>query len=252
MKSKSIIRATVALLPMIVAAQVVVAQQTLPAASVLVAKYVAVTGGQAMMNAKSIVTKGGMSMPSAGINGTVEMTQAGTNQMQMVTNIPGMGEVQAGYDGMIAWAADPMQGPRLLSGQEMAQVRDEADRRAMVRDAQLFTSMATIADTTMNGERCYEVKLEWKSGRETFDCYSAATGYLVASRSVQTTSMGAVPVVSLFNDYKKFGDVTVATKTTMEMMGQQQILTISSVELGNGATITPPPAVQALAKPKQQ
>jgi hypothetical protein len=111
--------------------------------------------------------------------------------------------------------------------------------------------MSTVADTTMNGERCYEVKLEWKSGRETFDCYSAATGYLVASRSVQTTSMGAVPVISLFNDYKKFGDVTVATKTTMEMMGQQQILTISSVELGNGATITPPPAVQALAKPKQ-
>jgi hypothetical protein len=251
MKLKSTIRAAVALVPMIAMAQVATAQQTLPAAADLIAKYVAVTGGQAMMNAKSVVTKGGMSMPAAGINGTVEMTQAGANQMQMVTNIPGMGEVQAGYDGTIAWAADPMQGPRLLSGAEMAQVRDEADRRALVRDAQLFTSMSTVADTTMNGERCYEVKLEWKSGRETFDCYSAATGYLVASRSVQTTSMGAVPVISLFNDYKKFGDVTVATKTTMEMMGQQQILTISSVELGNGAVITPPPAIQALAKPKQ-
>jgi hypothetical protein len=251
MKLKSIIRAGVAVVPMIAMVQAASAQQTLPAASTLIAKYVAVTGGQAMMNAKSVVTKGGMSMPAAGINGTVEMTQAGANQMQMVTNIPGMGEVTAGYDGTIAWAADPMQGPRLLTGKEMDQVRDEADRRALVRDAQLFTSMSTVADTTMNGERCYEVKLEWKSGRETFDCYSAATGYLVASRSVQTTSMGAVPVVSLFNDYKKFGDVTVATKTTMEMMGQQQILTISSVELGNGATITPPPAVQALAKPKQ-
>lgn len=251
MKLKSIIRASVAVVPMIAMVQAASAQQTLPAASALIAKYVAVTGGQAMMNAKSVVTKGGMSMPAAGINGTVEMTQAGSNQMQMVTNIPGMGEVQAGYDGTIAWAADPMQGPRLLSGKELDQVRDEADRRALVRDAQLFSSMSTIADTTMNGERCYEVKLEWKSGRETFDCYSAATGYLVASRSVQTTSMGAVPVISLFNDYKKFGDVTVATKTTMEMMGQQQILTISSIELGSGATITPPPAVQALAKPKQ-
>ena len=63
--------------------------------------------------------------------------------------------------------------------------------------------------------------------------------------------MGSIPVVSYFTDYKKFGDVTVATKTTMEMMGQQQILTISSMELGNGAVITPPPAIQALAKPKQ-
>lgn len=171
--------------------------------------------------------------------------------MQMVTNIAGMGDIQAGYDGTIAWAADPMQGPRILSGKELEQIRDESDRRTTVRDPQLFTSMTTVADTTMNGEKCYEVKLVWKSGRETFDCYSAASGLLVGSRSVQTTSMGAVPVITLFNDYKKFGDVMAATKTTMEMMGQQQILTITSIELGNGAVITPPPAVQALAKPKQ-
>ena len=251
MNRNSFYRITAALLPMVAIAQAAGAQQPLPAASAVIAKYVAAIGGPAMMNAKSIVTKGGMSMPSAGINGTIEMTQAGTNQMQMVTVIPGMGEVQAGFDGTIAWAADPMQGPRILSVKEMEQVRDEADRRTIIRDAQLFTSMQTVADTTMNGEHCYEVKLVWKSGRETFDCFSPTTGYLVGSRSVQTTSMGSVPVVSLFTDYKKFGDVTVATKTTMEMMGQQQILTISSVELGNGATIVPPPAVKALAKPKQ-
>lgn len=245
------LRATAVVLPMLAASQVVGAQQPLPQASVLIAKYVAAINGSAIMNAKSIVTKGGMSMPSAGINGTVQMTQAGTNQMQMVTNIAGMGDIQAGYDGTIAWAADPMQGPRILSGKELEQIRDESDRRTTVRDPQLFTSMTTVADTTMNGEKCYEVKLVWKSGRETFDCYSAASGLLVGSRSVQTTSMGAVPVITLFNDYKKFGDVMAATKTTMEMMGQQQILTITSIELGNGAVITPPPAVQALAKPKQ-
>jgi hypothetical protein len=243
------LRVTTMVLPMLAVSQVASAQ--LPTAQAIITKYVAAINGQAIMGAKSIVTKGGMSMPSAGINGTVVMTQAGQNQMQMVTNIPGMGDIQAGYDGTIAWAADPMQGPRILSGKEMEQIRDESDRRTTVRDPQLFTSMTTVADTTMNGEKCYEVKLVWKSGRETFDCYSAATGLLVGSRSVQTTSMGAVPVVTLFNDYKKFGDVMAATKTTMEMMGQQQILTITSVELGNGAVITPPPAVQALAKPKQ-
>lgn len=244
------IRASAVLLPIVAAAQVASAQ--LPAASTLVAKYVAAINGTAMMNAKTITTKGGMSMPSAGINGTIEMTQTGTNQMQMVTNIPGMGEVQAGYDGTIAWAADPMQGARVLSGKEMDQMKDESDRRALVRDPQLFSSMTTVADTTMNGERCYEVKLSWKSGRETFDCFSATSGLLIASRTIQTTTMGSVPVVSYFTDYKKFGDITVATKTTMEMMGQQQILTISSVELGaTPMTIVPPPAVQALAKPKQ-
>lgn len=245
------LRVTTMLLPIAAVSQVASAQQQLPAASALVTRYVAAINGSAIMNAKSIVTKGGMSMPSAGINGTVVMTQAGANQMQMVTTIPGMGDIQAGYDGTIAWAADPMQGPRILTGKEMEQIRDEADRRATIRDPQLFSEMKTVADTTMNGEKCFEVKLTWKSGRETFDCYSAATGLLVGSRTIQTTSMGAVPVVTYFTDYKKFGDVTAPAKTTMEMMGQQQILTISSIELGSGAVITPPPAVQALAKPKQ-
>jgi hypothetical protein len=145
---------------------------------------------------------------------------------------------------------DPMQGPRVLSGGELDQMRDEADRRANVRDATLFTSMTTVADTTMNAERCYLVKLMWKSGRESYDCYSAASGLLIASKSTQKTPMGEIPVVTTFSDYKKFGDVTVPTKTVQELMGQQQILTVSSVEFGDGAgvVITPPDAIKALIK----
>jgi hypothetical protein len=92
------------------------------------------------------------------------------------------------------------------------------------------------------------VKLTWKSGRETYDCYSAATGFVVASRSIQKTAMGDIPVVTSFSDYKKFGGVTVPTKTVMDLMGQQQILSIASVDFGDGTgvVIAPPPAVQAL------
>ncbi len=242
-------------LPLVAAAQVAGAQgtpaATLPAASTLIAKYAAAVGGPAYLSAKSIVTKGGMSMPAAGINATFEMTQLAPDHMQMVTTIPGMGEVQVGYDGTTAWAADPMQGPRLLAGKELDQMRDEADRRASVRSPELFTSMKTVADTTMNGERCYLVKLVWKSGRESSDCYSVATGLTVASMSVQKTAMGDIPVVSLLSDYKKFGPIMVATKTVQELMGQQQILTISSVELGDGSSkkIAPPASVTALIKP---
>jgi len=249
------LRCVAVLLPLMVSTVAVGAQQVvpavLPAGSTLVAKYAAAVGGPAYLSAKSIVTKGGMAMPAAGINATFEMTQVAPNQMQMVTNIPGMGTIQAGYDGTTAWSMDPMQGPRVLTGKELDQVRDESDRRTAVRAPEMFTAIETVADTTMNSERCYLVKLTWKSGRETFDCYSPASGLMVGSRSVQKTAMGDIPVVTLFSDYKKFGDVTVATKTVQEAMGQQQILTIASVEFGDGAgvTITPPTAVQALAKP---
>ena len=253
MNCKSLSRVAIGVVAMMVVTKGSGAQATtaLPAGSAIVAKYSAAVGGPSYVKAKSIVTKGAMSMPAQGISATFEMTLVSPNQMQMVTNIPGMGLVQIGFDGTTAWSMDPMQGPRVLAGGELDQIRDESDRRGAVRMAEMFTSVETVADTTMNSERCYLVKLTWKSGRETFDCYSPTTGLIVASRSVQKTAMGDIPVVTLFSDYKKFGDVTVATKSVQEAMGQQQVFTITSVEMGDGTgiTIAPPAAVQALAKP---
>ena len=233
------IRWTGAMLPLVAVAQLASAQAaTLPAAASIVSKYAAAVGAPAYLGAKAIITKGAMSM----------LTQLTPNQMQMVTTIPGMGEVQVGFDGTNGWAMDPMQGPRVLAGAELDQMKDEADRRSNVRSAELFSAMETVKDTTMNGERCFLVKLNWKSGRQSYDCYSAGTGMLVASKSVQKTAMGEIPVVTLFSDFKKFGGVTVPTKTVQELMGQQQILTITSVDFGDGAgvVIAPPAAVQAL------
>jgi hypothetical protein len=101
----------------------------------------------------------------------------------------------------------------------------------------------------MGGERCYLVKLTWKSGRETFDCYSPTSGLMVGSSSIQQTAMGPIPVSTVYSDYKKFGEFTMPTKTTQSMMGQQQVVTISSVEVGPmTATIVPPPEIKALVK----
>jgi hypothetical protein len=254
---KSILRMAAVALPFVAIAPAAGAQAAaakapaLPAAQGILAKYAAAVGGPAYLAAKSVVTKGTMSMPAAGLSAPFELVQLAPNRMQMVTTIPGMGEVRVGYDGAIGWAMDPMQGPRLLTGGELDQIKDESDRRGNLRSSEMFSAVETVSDTTMNSERCYLVKLTWKTGRQSQDCYSPTTGLLVASRSMQKTPMGEILVVTSFSDYKQFGGITVATKTVQDVMGQQQILTVSSVELGNGAglEVVPPPAIQALAKP---
>lgn len=175
---------------------------SLPPAATLVAKYAAAIGAPALMKAQQITTKGGMAMVAAGINATFEMVQLAPNLMQMQTTIPGVGAIQVGYDGTIAWSMDPMQGPRLLTGKELDQIREDADPRATARSADLFSAVQTVADTTMGGERCYLVKLTWKSGRETFDCYSPTTGLMVASKSVQQTAMGPMSNSPVFSQPK--------------------------------------------------
>jgi hypothetical protein len=226
------------------------AQQTLPPAAGLVAKYSQLIGGPALLKAQQITTKGGLNMAAAGINATFELLQLAPNKMQMTTTIPGVGDIRVGFDGTTGWSLDPMQGPRLLAGKELDEIKEEADPRASARSPELFSAMQTVADTTMGTERCYLVKLTWKSGRETYDCYSPTTGLMVGSKSVQATPMGDIPVATIYSEYKKFGDFMVPTKTTQSMMGQQQVMTISSVKIGTGAgaTIVMPPEIQALVK----
>ena len=232
------------------AQQVAAAAATLPLAATLVAKYAAAIGAPAMLKAPQITTRGGLSMPAAGLNATFEMVQVAPNMMRMMTTIPGVGSIQVGFDGTTGWSLDPMQGPRVLAGKELDEIREQSDPRAAGRAPELFSALQTVADTTIGGEQCYMVKLTWKSGRETFDCYSGATGLMVGSRSVQQTAMGAIPVSMVYSDYKKFGDFMVPTKMVQSMMGQQQVTTITAVEVAAapGVVIVMPPEVKALKK----
>lgn len=228
------------------------AQQTatLPAAATLIAKYAEAIGAPAMVKAPQITTKGALTMPAAGLTAAFEMVQVAPNKMQMMTTIPGVGAIQVGFDGTTGWSVDPMQGPRLLAGKELDEIREQADPRATGRSPELFSAVQTVADTTMGGEQCYMVKLTWKSGRETFDCYSGKTGLMVGSKSVQQTSMGAIPVEMTYSEYKKFGDFMMPTKMVQSLMGQQQVTTILGVEVAAVpvVVITMPAEIKALKK----
>ena len=228
------------------------AQQTatLPPAATLIAKYAEAIGAPAIMKAQQITTKGALTMPAAGLSAAFEMVQVAPNKMQMMTTIPGVGAIQVGFDGTTGWSVDPMQGPRLLAGKELDEIREQADPRATGRAPELFSAVQTVADTTMGGEQCYMVKLTWKSGRETFDCYSGKTGLMVGSKSVQQTSMGAIPVEMTYSEYKKFGDFMMPTKMVQSLMGQQQVTTILGVEVAAipVVVITMPAEIKALKK----
>src|SRR6266545_1462774 len=106
------------------------AAASLPPATTLVAKYADVIGAQAMMKAPQITTRGGLTMPAAGINATFEMVQVAPNMMVMLTTIPGVGAIQVGFDGTAGWSVDPMQGPRLLAGKELDEIREQSDPKA--------------------------------------------------------------------------------------------------------------------------
>ena len=225
----------------------------LPPAKDVIAKFVTATNATAVMaKHTSVKTTGKFEMASAGISGDIEIAQARPNKTMLRIDLPGMGQVQEGFDGTTGWAINPMQGPRIKTGKELEAVREESAFGASSRQGPNIASAQTVEKTEMNGEGCYKVKLVWKSGRETFDCYSVASGLLIASMAKQDTPMGSVDVTNLVSDYKDFGGQKIATRLTQQVMGQEQVITINNVEYdaADPASFEMPAAIKALADKK--
>jgi hypothetical protein len=204
---------------------------SLPAARTIIDRYVQAIGGRdAVLRHNSIRSVGTFEMPAAGVKGNLTVVQVAPNKMGMTIDLPGMGQMVTAYDGTVGWSINPMQGPRVLEGKELAQIREDAGPAAMLRPADRVRSVETVERTTMNGQSCYKVKVTTLSGRETFDCYSIETGLLVGMTGTQDSPMGQVQVTTLFDDWKEFGGLKAATKVRLQMLGQEQVLTIDRLE----------------------
>lgn len=191
-----------------------------------------------------------MEVPSMGVSATITAVQRRPNQMAMTIVIPGLGEMKQGYDGTTAWASDPMQGPRLVTGQEAAALIDGADMNSMTRSPDQFTKMEAAGEGDVDGEKTVCVKLTWKSARETTECYSVTSGLLLETRAKTVTQMGEVEAISRLSDYRSVGGIMVPHKMTQSAMGMQQIMTTNSVEFGpQPATLFELPAEIKALKP---
>jgi hypothetical protein len=206
------------------------AAQELPPARQLVDRYIEAIGGrEAILARTSTHTTGTFAMPAMGLTGDLEVYSADPGRQVTKVNISGIGEIRTGFDGEVAWSLNPMEGPRVFEGKELAQAKDEAAPESTLRDPALVESLETVEKTSMNGQDCYRVRVVWKSGRETFDCYSVETGLIVALQQKNESPMGAIDVTVLVNDYKDFGGLRLPTRLVQQMMGAEQVLTITSV-----------------------
>ena len=212
-------------------AQSTTTTSSLPSGRAIIDRYVQAIGGRdAVMRNKSIRYMGSFELPAAGVKANLTVVQAAPNKMAVTIDVPGMGQMLTGFDGTVGWSINPMQGPRVLEGKELEQLRDDAGPSAMLRPADRIRAAETVELTTMNGQPCYKVKITYHSGRESFDCYSSETGLLVAMTSTQESPMGSVQVTSFFDDWKEFGGFKTATKVRQQMLGQEQVMTIDRVE----------------------
>lgn len=224
--------------------------QDMPSARSLLDKHIAASGGRAALErARESVTTGTLSMPAAGLTGTMTTTAA-PNRMHTRVEIPGLGEMLSGFDGTVAWNLNPIQGARILDGEEKQAIVDATREGATFRDSTVVASMKTTGKETIEGVACWQVEVVWKSGRTSRDCYAEDTGLLHASSATTESPMGSMTVTSLMLEYKEFDGVRLPTRMVQKAAGQEVTMTIEDVKIGSipASAFEPPAEVKALIR----
>lgn len=178
---------------------------------------------------KSTVT---MEAPAMGMSMTINAVAARPNLLVVVTEIPGLGTIRQGHDGTTAWSTDPMQGPRVLGGLEAAALVEGSSLNSIIRSADQFSAMEPAGSYDAAGDMTTCVKFTWKSGRETTDCFSNATGLLLRTLTKQMSQAGEVEVEMFMRDYKTVSGLVMPHRIESNVMGMQMTMTTTSVEFG--------------------
>lgn len=226
----------------------------LPAAEEILKKYRAAIGGEEAIKKHTTRTlKGTFEIPAQGMKGDLSIIAAAPDMIKVVVTLPGLGELQRGYDGKLGWSIDPAIGPRLLEGNELAEFKHSADFYDDLHDPKKFKSITVVGRAAFEGQECYELRLVKDSGFQYTEFYSVATGLIVGGKLNASSQMGSVPVTSVVADYKNFGGVLVPTVTRQRMMGLEQLTTVHSVSFDpiEPKAFELPAAIAALAAQKK-
>ena len=199
---------------------------TLPSARQVIDSYVKAIGGRdAVLGRKSLHVVATVDVPAQGMKADVESSQM-PNKLVSKTTLQGIGEILQGYDGTTAWAIDPMQGPRLLSGKELDQMKMRADPNNELHEAANYKSMDVVADTTFEGRPAWKLHLVRNSGDETREYFDKESGLLLGSQQFVETPMGTIESTMIAQDYKPMAGVLMPTKMIQRAGTNEVTITI--------------------------
>lgn len=223
--------------------------QALPTAAALAARHDSLVGGrEALERLSSIRYLGTFTIAAAGIDAPLEILKRKPNQYLFRTALGDVGEVLQGFDGVTAWSVQPGQAPRILVGDDSAQAAEQADFFGDLHDLSKFATAETVGETDFEGRRAWEVRLVRPSGDTLFEYFDVRSGLSAGGAVFAGTMTGRVRLVTVLDQYRAFGPVTLATRVVQKAPDFETVISIQFVEFDavRPEDLALPPAVRAL------
>jgi hypothetical protein len=223
----------------------------LPAARTIIDRHIREIGGrEAVLAQSSTHATGTVSLPAAGLTGTLEAFHAKPNKFLQRMTLPGIGDIEEGFDGTVGWSLSPLTGPQVLDGKQLEQRKFDADFYEDLKPSDRYASITTVEKMTFEGRPVYKIKLVKKTAEEDIEYYDVETGLKAGTVTTRDSPMGPMQGTTAFTEYKKFGSLLQPATTKISVMSTQMVLVVTSVEYGkvDPSVFAVPAQIKALIK----
>lgn len=227
------------------------AAQALPDPKTLMEKHNAAAGTrEALDKHSSIRMTAVMSMPSMGVEATMEVFRAKPNKFVQKMIIAPVGEIVTGFDGTVAWSTNPVAGAQLIQGDQLATIKSNADFFSNMQDPANYTRAETVELADFEGRKCYKVRLT-REGREGFEFFDAETGLLAGFSGTVQSGQGPVETTTVFTSWGDVDGIKFPRKLEQRTPNGPATITFTDIEFDKveSSAFDLPPAVKALVKP---
>ncbi len=225
------LRASVSIMAILAMAGIATAQD-LPKGEELMDKSSEASGGDAMLDEiENLTVRGKMAIQNMGMSGDITMYMAAPDFAYMVFELPGLEKLQRGWNGEVGWETSLMQGPRLLTGSELASFLRDVDFEAQLDWRRMYKSATCTGEKDVEGKPSYVVELVTQTDEAMTMMIDQETYLPSAMTLTQDTQFGSITADILFKEYKSFRGIVMPVVTETKAAGQTMVLTIDSVKV---------------------
>ena len=201
----------------------------MPSGESLLQRYIDRSGGaEAYAKAKNMSMSGTVEMAGRNISGTVTIFEEGEKSYTAM-DFPGIGKVEEGFDGEIAWEDSALEGPRILEGDEKAAAKRAATLALITSWREVYKDAHTAGEADVDGKPAWKVEMTPKEGKPETFFFDKASGLLVRISAVLATAMGDIATEATMSDFRSVDGILTPFAITEKAMSQNIVMRFDKI-----------------------
>ncbi len=210
-------------------------------------KMVIALGGEEVLRDHAARTVRGKINIGGMMKGEFVVQQLAPSRILETINLPGMGQMQAGYNGAIGWEVSPHQSAKVMSREDLQEVLIEGDIHLNLNYSRHYLSIQYVGRIEFDEKRCHELRLTTREGKVKSLYIDASNDLLAGSKREIKTDIGPMSMTLTVKEYKAFSGEMFPVHYVEDIGGVQKrtstVTTVSFDSIPDG-TFDPPKSLR--------